>query len=162
MSFLFLQKFLSRPEVYVPPLAPRPLPDVLPKRLTVADVKALFPLSAEMQGYCPVTYLDGKQRYITAVVVGWITDCVLHYHINEEILSKSFLIIFRVWTGKAITILHIVPLALEINVKSPFETHAATGSVLAYCLLWWRQLRYSLSFLYLKPSEVQTNLTKPQ
>ncbi|KAK2534820.1 Zbtb24 [Columba guinea] len=58
-----LDKFLSRPEVYVPPLAPRPLPDMLPKRLTVADVKALFPLSAEMQGYCPVTYLDGKQRY---------------------------------------------------------------------------------------------------
>lgn len=33
-----------------------------------------------------------------------------------------------VWTGKAIAILDIVPVALEINIKSPFNTYMATGS----------------------------------
>lgn len=59
-----MQKFLKAPELYVPPLAPHPLPlpSKLPKKVTAAEVKALFPMQAELQGYCPVTYLEGKQR----------------------------------------------------------------------------------------------------
>ncbi|GAB1295055.1 Nucleoside-diphosphate kinase [Apodemus speciosus] len=60
-----LNKFLKDPELYVPPLAPHPLPpdDLLPKRLTLSELKSRFPKCAELQGYCPVTYQDGKQRY---------------------------------------------------------------------------------------------------
>ncbi|KAM7340577.1 hypothetical protein ACRRTK_001192 [Alexandromys fortis] len=59
-----LNKFLMNPELYVPPLAPHPLPPaaMLPKRLTLSELKSRFPKCAELQGYCPVTYLDGKQR----------------------------------------------------------------------------------------------------
>ncbi|XP_070081502.1 adenylate kinase 9 isoform X2 [Equus caballus] len=60
-----LNKFLENPELYVPPLAPHALPsaDMIPKRLTLSELKSRFPKCAELQGYCPVTYEDGKQRY---------------------------------------------------------------------------------------------------
>ncbi|XP_025781736.1 adenylate kinase 9 [Puma concolor] len=59
-----LNKFLKNPELYVPPLAPHPLPpaDMIPKRLTLSELKSRFPKCAELQGYCPVTYQDGNHR----------------------------------------------------------------------------------------------------
>lgn len=59
-----LELFLADPARYVPPLAPRKLPDpeLLPKRRTVAEVKTMFPKQIELKGYCSVTYLDGKLR----------------------------------------------------------------------------------------------------
>ncbi|XP_058939170.1 adenylate kinase 9 [Kogia breviceps] len=68
-----LNRFLENPELYVPPLAPHPLPsaDMMPKRLTMSELKSRFPKCAELQGYCPVTYQDGKQRY-EALVPGSI------------------------------------------------------------------------------------------
>ena len=59
-----LDQFLAHPEQYVPPLAPRqlPSPDMLPRRRTQMEIKSMFPMQIELQGYCPVTYLDGKLR----------------------------------------------------------------------------------------------------
>lgn len=61
-----LELFLADPARYVPPLAPRklPEPELLPRRRTTADVKTMFPKQIELKGYCPVTYLDGKLRLV--------------------------------------------------------------------------------------------------
>lgn len=74
-----LELFLADPARYVPPLAPRklPEPELLPRRRTAADVKTMFPKQIELKGYCPVTYLDGKLRYEN--IVPGETDLVVEY-----------------------------------------------------------------------------------
>ncbi|XP_035152378.3 adenylate kinase 9 isoform X2 [Callithrix jacchus] len=101
-----LNKFLENPELYVPPLAPHPLPsaDMIPKRLTLSELKSRFPKCAELQGYCPVTYQDGKQRY-EALVPGSI-DCALEYRNriyiceNKEKLQKFLRSPLKYWEQK--------------------------------------------------------------
>ncbi|KAI5140379.1 Adenylate Kinase 9 [Manis pentadactyla] len=101
-----LNKFLENPELYVPPLAPHPLPspDMLPKRLTLSELKSQFPKSAELQGYCPVTYQDGRQRY-EALVPGDINYAVeyrdrIYICESREKLQKFLRSPLRYWDQK--------------------------------------------------------------
>ncbi|XP_033125059.1 adenylate kinase 9-like isoform X4 [Anneissia japonica] len=89
-----LAEFLENPEKYVPPLAPRKLPpsEMLPRRRTAMDAKSMFPIQIELQGYCPVTFLDGKLRY-EAIVPG-NPELIVEYRgnlycfVTEEKLQK--------------------------------------------------------------------------
>lgn len=79
-----LDTFLATPDRFVSPNAPRPLPpqELLPRRRSHADVKAMFPKQFEIQGFCPVSYVDGKKRYIqlSACVVYWFQALGLKYN----------------------------------------------------------------------------------
>ena len=59
-----LQEFLNNPEKFIAPQSSvsLPLPHLLPIKRTPAELKAKFPAEIELQGYCPVTYLEGQQR----------------------------------------------------------------------------------------------------
>ncbi|XP_015990953.2 adenylate kinase 9 isoform X6 [Rousettus aegyptiacus] len=101
-----MNKFLENPELYVPPLAPHPLPsaDMIPKRLTLSELKKRFPKCAELQGYCPVTYQDGKQRY-EALVPGNIKYALeyrdrIYICESSEKLQKFLRLPLKYWNQK--------------------------------------------------------------
>ena len=60
-----LELFLATPQQFVAPKAPRklPPPSMLPKKRSATDVKKGFPKQIELNGYCPVTFYEGKQLY---------------------------------------------------------------------------------------------------
>lgn len=89
-----LQLFLDTPKDFVSPNAPRklPPPHMLPKKLTAIEVKKQFPKPVELQGYCPVTFFDGKERY-EAIIQGSIDYAAeymskIYYMTNLVTLDK--------------------------------------------------------------------------
>ncbi|XP_016073041.1 PREDICTED: adenylate kinase 9 [Miniopterus natalensis] len=101
-----LKEFLENPELYVPPLAPHPLPpaNMIPKRLTLSELKEQFPKCAELQSYCPVTYKDGNQRY-EALVPGNINYALkyrdrIYICESSEKLEKFLRLPLKYWKQK--------------------------------------------------------------
>uniref|UniRef100_A0A4W3JBZ5 Cilia- and flagella-associated protein 206 n=1 Tax=Callorhinchus milii TaxID=7868 RepID=A0A4W3JBZ5_CALMI len=100
-----LDKFLEEPEIFVAPLASNilPSPFELPRKLTVAEVKARFPQQAEMKGYCAVTFLEGNQRY-EALIPGNIDFAVEYkekiYIFQDEEHLEKFILPEKYWDLK--------------------------------------------------------------
>lgn len=59
-----LELFLSNPDSFIPPKAPYhlPPPTDLPKKKSHIDVKSLFPKQFEVNGFCPVCYVNGNKQ----------------------------------------------------------------------------------------------------
>ena len=85
-----LEGFLDHPERYTPPLVGKSLPpsNLLPRKRTAAEAKAKFPMQIELQGYCPVTYLDGDLRYsitgfvcLKIVITCTLIFCILYSYV---------------------------------------------------------------------------------
>lgn len=59
-----LEVFLTNPSIFIQPKALKKLPskELLPKKLTSVEVQTTL-LPIELNGYCPVTFYNGKQRY---------------------------------------------------------------------------------------------------
>ncbi len=65
---------------------------MLPRKLKPEQVKAQFPKPIELNGYCPVTYLDGKLRY-EAIEQGCVEFAAeyknrIYFMLNDECLDK--------------------------------------------------------------------------
>ena len=75
-----LDKFLTAPNSFVSPNAPHYLPakELLPKKKSYGDVRALFPQQIELQCFCPVAYVDGNYRY---------NQGLIDYRSNSNIIS---------------------------------------------------------------------------
>jgi len=66
-----LDKFLADPDRYAN--SRHDLPSVLPNRIFISSVKAIFPRSFELQGYCPVTFAEGSSKYVyPKYIIIWI------------------------------------------------------------------------------------------
>lgn len=75
-----LKMFLENPERFTPPQAARSLPTethLLPRRVLADSPLAArleFPKQIEFHGYCPVTFLDGRSKYLLFIFSILIRD----------------------------------------------------------------------------------------
>ena len=61
-----LKLFLLNPDTYVN--SGVQLPTDLPCRRSQIEVKEMFPRQFEIQGFCPVTYIEGNKRYSSSSI----------------------------------------------------------------------------------------------
>lgn len=54
------------------------LPDNLPNKFDPIKIKDMFPMQLDLQGYCPVCFLEGKCRY-EGLILGNKEKCVVEF-----------------------------------------------------------------------------------